>query len=126
MTLAELASRIDASATHLSQIETGKVTNPGVELLSRIAGVLGAKFLVVEPEKKPAQSALPSMVYASPFTLEELARSEVEDELLRSIDELLRDETLNRTHRESICAKVLSYLRWLREEPAPTDQKRSS
>lgn len=111
--LRELADLIDSSATHLSQIESGKVTNPGVELLSRIAGALDIDFHVMKPRATPARKSLNQLVYGSPFSLAELARPTLMKRLMTELNAIFDDPTLSDRQKNEIADKVLSYASWL-------------
>ena len=109
MSLRELAEMADTSATHLSQIETGKVANPGAEILSRIATALEAEF-VIRPRESQAE---PLMEYQSPFTLTQLQKLDSETALERILQQLAADTRLDRSTKQEILEKLFSYARWI-------------
>ena len=119
LSLAELAKRIRASATHLSQIETGKVTNPGTEILSRIATALGVPFSIVGNDSKAEKPS--GLVYASPFSIEDLQESDTERKLADLINDLRQNPELPNKERERIFRNLLSYAGWLRDEALRAD-----
>lgn len=121
LTLAELARRTNVSPAHLSQIENEKVTNPGVEVLSRIATALGITFDIAG--HRPTGEHQAGLSYASPFSLEQLAQTSSEVELIKTVEELLRDKRLSRAQKENICGKVLSYARWLIGDAVSSESK---
>ena len=115
LTLARLANLIDASATHLSQIERGKVTNPGTEILSRIATALETSFSIDGYD--PIAKRDSGLVYKSPFTLEELQEMPDSSEAaLISIKNLLADSRLNSKQRKKIAETLVSMAEWLRDQ----------
>jgi len=112
ISLAELAGQIDASATHLSQIETGKVTNAGVEILGRIATALNADLSVRKHE-----GAERSLVYGSPFTLDELQQmGPFESEALQKIKKVLEDPKLSLKRRKKIAETLVSMAEWMKSQ----------
>ena len=69
LTQRELAGLVDVSPAHVSAIETGKVTNPGIELVQRIASVLEA-CIFLGREAPRGKAASQTLAYESPFDLE--------------------------------------------------------
>jgi|GEM_PF-1742121 len=109
LTQRELASLVGVSPAHISVIETGKVTNPGIELVQRIAAVLGTTILI---GSEPAHERSGGMLaYESPFQLE----SDPHDATERAISEiarLLQDPALPAKRRAELAGHVLSYAEW--------------
>ena len=65
-TLSEVAESTGISKSYLSQIESGKVANPTVELLGRIAKALGIDLIIQGSPSKVSEA----LAYQSNFTLE--------------------------------------------------------
>ena len=115
LTQLELARLVDVSPTHLSAIETGKVTNPGIELVHRIADVLDASVHIgTDPTPMKTPSAL---AYESPFSFGTSESVLTENwKALRGIDAALNDNRLTDVQRTDITEKVASYAAWLRDQ----------
>jgi len=109
LSLRELAEMTDSSATHLSQIETGKVANPGAAILLRIATALEAEF-ALRPREDASE---PSMSFLAPFTLAELQKLESEKALEDVLQQLAADSRLDRNAKQEILGKLVSYARWI-------------
>jgi len=112
LTQRELATLVGVSPAHVSAIETGKVTNPGIELVERIATVLEARILL---GKQPTRSiASPTLAYESPFELEP-GPTRIIQSTLQELSDLLGDRAIPIEKRAEIAKQVLSYAKWHRE-----------
>jgi len=119
-TIAELADKIDASPAHLSEIETGKVTNPGIELLARIARALNVGLTIVSGQGQTDPNA--ALEYESPFSATELAQQG--GFIAASADALVRvllDTSLSLHQRRQIANQVVSFAQWLRHQKLNTE-----
>jgi len=122
LTLVELADRAGLSPSHVSEIETGKTTNPGVAALHKITTALGCDLSLAAGGDKPA-SASPSLVYSSPFTIEELQRmSGFESQALQRIRDIIEDPYLSREQRRRITEMIVSLAEWLRNNEKTEDR----
>ncbi len=118
--LAELADRIDASPAHLSSIETGRVANPGIELLGRIAKALGASLSITGSDSEEVRRG--ALAYESPFTVEELQKmGSLEHAAVTKIKEVLKDSRLSHEQRKRIAETLVSMAEWLRNEKLRDD-----
>jgi len=114
LTQLELARLVDVSPTHLSAIETGKVTNPGIELVHRISEVLGTSVRI-GTESTPIKSPS-TLAYESPLSIGTRERVLGESwEAIRGIDAALNDKRLTDVQRADIAEKIASYATWLRD-----------
>ena len=118
----ELAHLVDISPTHLSAIETGKITNPGIELVHRIADVLGTS---VHIGTEPASMDTPStLAYESPFSIGTSESALGENlEAMRRIDAALNDCRLTDIQRTDIAEKTASYAAWLLHQSLHPNQR---
>jgi len=121
MSLVELADKADLSPSHLSEIETGKTTNPGIAVLQRLATALQFELSVMpgQPTKPPGAS----LVYKSPFTLEELDRmGSRRVEVLPEIKGVLEDPRLSFEQRKRIAETLVTMAQWLRDRELGSDK----
>lgn len=115
LTQRELAHLVDVSPAHLSAIETGKVTNPGIELVQRIAAVLETTVLI--GSETSFGQAPSTLAYESPFVIEtEAGLSKEISTRISEIADLLRDDGLSAKARAELAEKLLSYARWQRDQ----------
>jgi len=115
LSIVELADRTGLSTSHISEIETGKTTNPGVAVLQKIATALGISLSIEAGSRSTASDA--SLVYGSPFTLEELERiGKFEYQALQEIKDVIEDPGLSRERRKRIAETLVSMAKWLRGE----------
>ena len=115
LSIVELADRTGLSTSHISEIETAKTTNPGVAVLQKIATALGIS-LSIEPGSQ-GHSPESSLVYGSPFTLEQLQQvGRFEYQALREIKDVIEDPRLSRERRKKIAEMLVSMAKWLRQE----------
>ena len=114
LTQLQLARLVDLSPTHLSAIETGKVTNPGIEIVHRIADALDSS-VSIGANPKPV-SASHSLAYESPFPISDLEHTSIKSrESLNEIEATVRDKRLAEQERDYIADQVASYAGWLRD-----------
>jgi len=109
LTQRELAGLVDVSPAHVSAIETGKVTNPGIELIQRIAAVLDANVLLGGEVAR--RTASPTLAYESPFNLAGDPTGVIHA-ALHEISELLEDRTIPTERRAELAEQLLSYAKW--------------
>jgi len=109
LTQRELAGLVDVSPAHVSAIETGKVTNPGIELIQRIAAVLDANVLLGGGFAQ--RTASPTLAYESPFDLRADPTGVIQT-ALHEISDLLEDRTIPAEERVEIAKRMLSYAKW--------------
>ena len=110
-----LARLVGVSPAHLSAIETGKVTNPGIELVQRIAAVLETTVLI---GSEGSLGEVPStLAYESPFFIETEAglAKEISTMILEIVD-LLRDDGVSPRDRAKLAERLLSYGRWQKDQ----------
>ncbi|MBS3788534.1 helix-turn-helix transcriptional regulator [Candidatus Bipolaricaulota bacterium] len=130
MTLSLLAKRSGLSKSYLSHIETGKVENPSVNAIKKVANALGMEMTF---ESKGRQSDLGSSGSYSgsfhfPFSaedMEELASEESEQEgrpadqktidTLKELADVLTDPEIPIKDVDEMEDKILSYAKWLRD-----------
>jgi len=105
----ELSRLVGVSPTHVSAIETGKVTNPGIELVERIAQVLDV--ILVLGSSRGRSSTSTTLAYQSPFILDSSPVGSIEASL-QTIGELLDDPKLSIETRKAIADRLVDYARW--------------
>ena len=105
----DLAKLVGVSPTHISAIETGKVTNPGIELVERIAQVLGVSLILGSSPKRGSTPA--TLAYQSPFILDSSPGGSIEASL-QAIGELLDDPRLSLQARKALADRLVDYARW--------------
>jgi len=123
LTLVQLAQLVGSSATHLSAIETGKVTNPGVELVHRIATALDTSVLIGSQSENIGQPD--SLAYESPLQIgQEPGVSNWE--AVRQIESVLNDRRLTQRQQGHIAEQLAAYAGWLRDQQLDNDAKGKS
>ena len=105
----DLAKLVGVSPTHISAIETGKVTNPGIELVERIAQVLGIGLLLGSSPERGSSPA--TLAYQSPFVLDSSPAGSIEASV-QEIRELLADPRLPLDERKALADRLVDYARW--------------
>jgi len=114
ITQLELARLVDSSPNHISAIETGKVTNPGIEIAHRIAKALRFQLSIGDQEES-TDSPNP-LVYQAPFSFDEPPKPEDEiEQELRSVSEAVLDRRLSSEERTRISRMLSSMAQWLRD-----------
>ena len=115
LSIVELSDKTGLSTSHLSEIETGKTTNPGVAVLQKIATALGISLSIeAGPRINPSETPL---VLRAPFTLEELQKvGRFESQALQRIRNVIEDPDLSREKRKRIAEMLVSMGEWLRDE----------
>ena len=105
---------VDSSPNHISAIETGKVTNPGIEIAHRLAAALHFQ-LSIGDQVSIVKEANP-LAYEAPFSFgkEESAEESVRD-ALQSVSEALFDRRLTSVDRKRISEMIASLAQWLRD-----------
>lgn len=123
LTLVQLAQLVGSSATHLSAIETGKVTNPGIELVHRIAAALDTS---VQIGSKSVDTGKPdSLAYESPLQIDrDLGTSNWE--AVRQIESVLTDRRLTERQQGHIAEQLAAYGSWLRDQQLDSDAQAKS
>jgi len=109
----DLAKLVGVSPTHISTIETGKVTNPGIELVERIADALGIRILLGTSSEDGR--SLGTLAYESPFNLESSSSTSIAS-ALAEIQSLLEDPTLPDEKRAELSKQLLAYAKWQHDE----------
>ena len=117
LTQLELARLVGISPTHISAIEIGKVTNPGIELIQRIAEALETTILLGGETARSL--AIPTLAYESPFIFEHDSTSIVRS-VLSELADLLQDPAISTDDRARIAEQLLSYARWQRDDMSET------
>lgn len=113
LTLHELAQLVDSSATHLSAIERGKVTNPGIEILARIARALDCDLILTGPSRRSEPSG--ALAYESPFALDSHAEPRSVTETVNLIARVCSDERLSTLEQEHVAEESATFAEWLRD-----------
>jgi len=109
----DLAKLVGVSPTHISTIETGKVTNPGIELVERIADALGIRILLGTSGEDGR--SLGTLAYESPFNLESSTSTSIAT-ALDEIQSLLEDPMLPDEKRAELSKQLLAYAKWQHHE----------
>ena len=117
LTQQELATLVGISPAHISAIEIGKVTNPGIELIQRIAEVL--ETTIILGGAPPRSLASHTLAYESPFKIEPDSTSVV-GSALSELTDLLQDPALSTEGRAQLAKHLLSYAKWQRDEMSKT------
>jgi len=116
MTVTTLAQESGVSQSYLSQIERGDVSNPSIEVVSRIFEALD-EDLVLQAAKRETSS--PALVYMSPFSLEELASMDEEysgQQVVRLVQDVLKDPEILIQQRRLLGKQIEGLLTATKEE----------
>lgn len=112
-TLSEVAESTGISKSYLSQIESGKVANPTVELLGRIAKALGIDLIIQGSPSKVSEA----LAYQSSFTLQDNDEQETKRmALLELVATTLGDPKIPDQYKSLLERQITALVEALKEE----------
>ena len=111
-TLSEVAESTGISKSYLSQIESGKVANPTVELLGRVVKALGVDLII---QGSPAEVS-DSLAYQSGFTLEGANEEGTKKSAVELVVSTLRDPEIPDQYKRLLERQITALIYTLKEE----------
>jgi transcriptional regulator with XRE-family HTH domain len=123
--LSTLADLTGLSNGYLSDLTRGKIDNPSLKVMLKIAEALETDFLIkgtIQPKKEEEEA----LVYESPFTVEELKEEfkgidleevevDLDDPAIKLVSGLLNDRKIPIKHRKKIRRYIINLVLWFKE-----------
>lgn len=121
-TLSQLAKDTGISKSYLSQIERAEVNNPTVEVLGRISNALGIDLVV---RGSPSRNESRALVYASPFTVEDLegtTEGALRNPTVQLLAKALNDSKTPENYKKLLERQIMGLISALKEELQSSEQ----